>query len=70
MLFHLSGPDAPHWDCPDLPLPRRGVLGGKSPHEPPLAAVLRARYLSDTYRREKSNAQPDWGRFGPVQSGV
>jgi hypothetical protein len=26
----MSGPDALNRDCPDLPLPRWGVLGGKS----------------------------------------
>jgi hypothetical protein len=27
----MSGPDIPHSDGFDLPLPRRGVLSGKSP---------------------------------------
>ena len=26
----MSGPDALHWDCSDLPLPRWGVFSGKS----------------------------------------
>ena len=29
--FPMSGPDIPHRDGFDLPLPRRGVLSGKSP---------------------------------------
>jgi len=43
----MSGPDSPHRDCSDLPLPRWGVFSGKSPlHVPLLAAVLRAAPMS------------------------